>query len=76
MQLSAFKSVNASAAGPARNEDSACRHKVEVRGAPNRLQIEFVYSNLMLNSISLAARNVRILLTCLWIHLYTGNNIS
>ena len=39
------------------------------RGAPNRLLVKFVYSNLMLNSISLAARNVRILLTCLWIHL-------
>jgi len=33
------------------------------------LLVEFLYSNLMLNWISLAARNVRFLLTCLWIYL-------
>src|SRR6218665_2446033 len=43
--------------------------EMEERGAPNRQLVEFVYSNLMLNSISLAARNVRFLLTCLWIYL-------
>src|SRR6218665_826485 len=47
----------------------------EKGGAPNRLLVEFVYSNLMLNSISLAARNVRFLLTCLWIYL-PGTTLS